>query len=44
MPSLPLIKGLGWSTIKELIEFETAKMVFKSLNDSATIYITQTFQ
>ena len=43
-PSQPLIKELGWRTIKELIEIETAKMVFKSLNASASKYMTQMFQ
>ena len=41
-PSLSLIKELGWLTNIERIE--TAKMVFKSLNDSAPIYVTQMFQ
>ena len=40
-PSQPLIKGLGWFTIKELIEIETARMVLKSLNDSAPKYMAQ---
>ena len=40
----PLIKGIGWFTIKELIEIETAKMVFKSLNDSAPKCMAQMFQ
>ena len=30
--SLSLIKGLGWLTVKELIRFETATTVFKSVN------------
>ena len=44
MPSLPLIKGPGWPTIIELIDIETAKIVFKSLQDSASIYMIQIFQ
>ena len=43
-PSLPLMKGPGWFTTKELIELETAKMIFKSLNDSAPISIAQIFK
>ena len=42
MPSLSLIKELGWLTIIELIK--TAKMVFKSLNDSAPICSPKCFR
>ena len=42
--SLPLIKGLGWLTVKELIRFETATTVFKSVNQLCTDYMAQMFQ
>ena len=34
-PGRPLIKGLGWKTIEELISYESKIMVFKSLNELA---------
>ena len=42
--SLPLIKGLGWLTLKELIRFETATTVFKSVNQLCPDYMAQMFQ
>ena len=42
--SLPLIKGLGWLTVKELIRFETAATVFKSVNQLCPYYMAQMFQ
>ena len=33
--AFPIITNLGWSTINELIESETLKMVYKSVNDQA---------
>ena len=42
--SLPLIKRLGWLTVKELIRFETATTVFKSVNQLCPNYMTQMFQ
>ena len=39
--ALPIIRELGWPTINELIESETLKMVYKSLNDQAPIYLTE---
>ena len=32
-PSRPLIQELGWTTIEELINYETKTMVYKSLHD-----------
>ena len=37
--SLPLIGSLGWLTIKEMIEFETATTVYKSLHGLAPEYM-----
>ena len=42
--ALPLIGSLGWLTIKELINFETSKMVYKSLNVLAPDYLRDLFQ
>ena len=42
--SLPLIKGLCWLTVKELIRFETATTVFKSVNQLCPDYMAQMFQ
>ena len=33
--ALPLIRKLDWPTINELIESETLKMVYKSVNNQA---------
>ena len=41
--ALPIIKKLGWPTINELIESETLKMVYKSINNQAPIYLTEMF-
>ena len=41
--ALPIIRELGWPTINELIESETLKIVYKSLNDQAPIYLTEMF-
>ena len=41
--ALPIIRKLGWSTINELIESETLKMVHKSVNNQAPIYLTEMF-
>ena len=42
--SLSLIKGLGWLTVKELIRFETATTVCKSVNQLCPNYMAQMFQ
>ena len=42
--ALPLIGCLGLLTIKELIDFETSKMVYKSLNVLAPDYLRDIFQ
>ena len=41
--ALPIIRKLGWPTINELIESETLKMVYKSVNNQAPIYLTEMF-
>ena len=41
--ALPIIRKLGWPTIKELIESETLKMVCKVVNKQAPIYLTEMF-
>ena len=41
--SFPLIGSLGWLTIKEMIEFETATTVYKSLHELAPEYMRQMF-
>ena len=41
--SLPLIGSLGWLTIKEMIEFETATTVYKSLHGLAPEYMQLMF-
>ena len=41
--SLPLIGSLDWLTIKEMIEFETATTVYKSLHGLAPEYMRQMF-
>ena len=41
--SQPLIQKLGWPTIKELIESETAKVVYKALHNEAHDYLKGPF-
>ena len=41
--ALPIIRKLGWPTINELIESENLKMVYKSVNNQAPIYLTEMF-
>ena len=41
--SLPLIGTLGWLTIREMIEFETATTVYRSLHGLAPEYMRQMF-
>ena len=43
IPSRPLIEGLGWKTIEELISYESRIMVFKSLNELAPRYLCNLF-
>ena len=41
--ALPIIRKFDWPTINELIESETLKMVYKSLNEQAPTYLTEMF-
>ena len=41
--ALPIIRALGWPTVRELLDFETVKMVFKSLNGEAPSYMSDMF-
>ena len=41
--SQPFLKELGWPTVKELIETETARMVYRSINEEAPNYLTALF-
>ena len=41
--SEPLIKELGWLTIKELIHTETVKIVYKALHNEAPEYLKELF-
>ena len=34
-PALPVIRALTWPTVRELTDFESQKMVFKSLKGAA---------
>ena len=42
--ALPLIGSLGLLTIRELIDFETSKMVYESLNALVPNYLRNLFQ
>ena len=41
--SEPLIKELGWLTIKQLIDAETVKIVYKALHSEAPKYLKELF-
>ena len=38
-----LIKTLNWSTVADMIQLETACMVYKTINDLAPDYLSQSF-
>ena len=40
---LPVIRALGWPTVREILDLETLKMVFKSLNSDARSYMSDMF-
>lgn len=40
----PIIRQLGWPTVNDLIETETLKMVYRSINHEAPDYLTGLFQ
>ena len=42
--ALPLIGSFGWQTIRELIDIETSKMVYKSQNALAPDFLRNIFQ
>ena len=41
--ALPLIRALGWPTVREILDLETLKMVFKSLNGDAPSNMSDMF-
>ena len=41
--ALPLIRALGWPTVREILDLETLKMVLKSLNGDAPSYMSDMF-
>ncbi len=40
---LPVIRMLKWPTVRELIDFESQKMVFRSLNSDVPPYVKDIF-
>ena len=42
--SQPILKALGWLTVGELIEMETARMVYWEMNKEASSYLTTLFE
>ena len=40
---LPVIRALGWSTVREIIDLESARIVYKSLNGDAPSYMSNMF-
>ena len=41
--ALPVIRALQWPTVRELIDFESQKIVFRSLNGDAPSYMNKMF-
>ena len=39
----PVIRALGWSTVREIIDLESARIVYKSLNGDAQSYMSDMF-
>ena len=40
---LPIIRALGWPTVREMIDLESARIVYKSLNGDAPSYRSDMF-
>ena len=40
---LPVIRALGWSTVREIIDLESARIVYKSLNGDGPSYMSDMF-
>ena len=40
---LLVIRALGWSTVREIIDLESARAVYKSLNGDASSYVSDMF-
>ena len=40
---LPVIRALGWSTVREIIDLESARIVYKSLNGDAPSFMSDMF-
>ena len=43
-PSQPFLEKFGWKTIREFIDMETATMVYRSINNEATDYLSTLFE
>ena len=43
-PSQPLLEKLRWQTIREIIDMETAMMVYQSINNEAPDYLSTLFE
>ena len=43
-PSQPLLEKLGWQTIMEFIDMESAAMVYRSINSEAPDYLSTLFE
>ena len=41
--ALPVIRALQWPTVRELIDFESQKMVFRSVEGDAPSYMSDMF-
>ena len=40
---LPVILALGWSTVRGIIDLESARIVYRSLNGDASLYLSDMF-
>ena len=40
---LPVIGALGWSSVREIIDLESIRIVYKSLNGDAPSYMSDMF-
>ena len=40
---LPVIRALGWSTVREIVDLESARIVYKSLNGDEPSYMSDMF-
>ena len=42
-PAAPLLKSLGLPSVNEMVRYESASMIYKAVNNQASIFLTVLF-